>query len=250
MQQDKLVHNSYVDISAENLGTYLPSLGGPIGLRSTCSVARLVMKVWDDKWLGRLEDLMIRIEAATRYMDDGRTAIHPFHHGWRWSPLEQSVRYCEKWRMEDKNLSPMEVTKRILHGTMTGIDSFLEFTMETGEDFDGWLPSLDTNLTVEENNIINYKFYEKPMSANTVLHARTAMSEDAKIRCLSNDLTRRMLTTSERVSNSVRREIVDEYAQKLLNSGYSREVTKRIVVAGLKGYEKKLRNSKKPGGSK
>ena len=194
--------------------------------------------------------MMIRIEATTRYMDDGRTAMHPFHHGWRWSPRDQSVKYCEKWRVEDKTLSKTEVTKRIVHGTMTGIDSFLEFTMETGEDFDGWLPSLDTNLAVEDNNIINYKFYEKPMSANTVLHARTAMAEDAKIRCLANDLTRRMLTSSERIPMEVRRWIVDEYGQKLLNSGYSLEVTRRIIVAGLKGYERKLMNSRKPGGKK
>ena len=51
---------------------------------------------------------------------------------------------------------------------MTGIESFLEFTIETGEDFDGWLPSLDTYLAVEKDNTItyNYKLYEKPMSAN------------------------------------------------------------------------------------
>ena len=105
-------------------------------------------------------------------------------------------------------------------------------------------------MAVEDNNIINYKFYEKPMSANTVLHARTAMAEDAKIRCLANDLTRRMLTSSERIPMEVRRWIVDEYAQKLLNSGYSLEVTRRIIVAGLKGYERKLMNSRKPGGKK
>ena len=57
--------------------------GGPIGLRSTCSVARLVMKVWDDKWLENLKNLMVKIEEATRYMDDGRTAMYRFRHGWR-----------------------------------------------------------------------------------------------------------------------------------------------------------------------
>ena len=100
---------------------------------------------------------------------------------------------------------------------MQGIEDFLEFTTETEEEFDGWLPSLDTNLAVNEDNLIIYKFFEKPM---TVLHQRTAMPEDSKIRSLANDLTRRMLSTSERVSDSTRREIVDMYAQKLLNSGY------------------------------
>ena len=226
---------------------YRQSNGGPIGLRSTCSVARLVMKIWDDEWLEKLETLKIRIEAATRYMDDGRTALHPFHHGWRWSPSENSVKFCKRWEEEDKNLTRTEVTKRILHGTMTGIKDFLIFTMEKEAEFGGWLPSLEPNLAVNNNNIIVYKFFEKPMAANTVLHFRTAMPEDAKVRSLANDLTRRMLTTSERVSDSVRRLIVDEYAQKLLNSGYSIEVTRSIILAGLKGYEKKLRRSKQEG---
>ena len=34
--------------------------------------------------------------------------------------------------------------------------------------------------------------------------------------------------------------MVDEYAQKLINSGYSIAQTRDIIVAGLKGYEKKL----------
>ena len=59
-----------------------------------------------------------------------------------------------------------------------------------------------------------------------------------------------MLTTSERVHDEVRRQVVDDYAQKLLNSGYSIESTRKIIIAGLKGYERKLRNSRKEGGSK
>ena len=224
------------------------SNGGPIGLRSTCSVARLVMKIWDNKWLARLSKMMVKIEAATRYMDDGRTALHPLRHGWRWTG--KTIAYSKKWEEEDSHLSKIEVTRRILHGTMQGIEDFLEFTTETEEEFDGWLPSLDTNLAVNEDNLIIYKFFEKPMTANTVLHQRTAMPEDSKIRSLANDLTRRMLTTSERVPDSIRREIVDMYAQKLLNSGYTILATRRIIVAGLKGYEKKVMNSKKVGGKK
>ena len=88
------------------------------------------------------------------------------------------------------------------------------------------------------------------MSTNSVLHARTAMPEDAKIRSLANDLTRRMLTTSERIDDAIRRGIVDDFAKKLLNSVYIIPVTRKIILAGIKGYEKKLKNSKRLGGRK
>ena len=78
---------------------YRQSSGGPIGLRSTCAVARLVMKVWDDKWLARLKDLKVQIEEAIGYMDDGRTALFAFKHGWRWSMGK--IMFCHRWKEED-----------------------------------------------------------------------------------------------------------------------------------------------------
>ena len=44
---------------------------------------------------------------------------------------------------------------------------------------------------------------------------------------------------------------MDNYAQKLINSGYKLEQTRKIIISGLKGYEKKLAVSrKKIGGRK
>ena len=57
---------------------YRQTSGSPIGLSSTCAVARLVMKVWDNKWLAKLEDLNVKIDEAIRYMDDCRSALYRF----------------------------------------------------------------------------------------------------------------------------------------------------------------------------
>ena len=100
--------------------------------------------------------------------------------------MDGRVKYCRRWDMEDKTMSGIERTKRIIHGTMGGLEEYLHFTMETEEEFDGWLPTLDTDLTVDNNNMVLYKYYEKPMASNQVLHKRTAMAEDAKIRSLTN----------------------------------------------------------------
>ena len=188
------------------------------------------------------------LEESVRYMDDGRAWLHPIRAGWRWTG--GALEFSEEWEREDMSLSPTERTKRVMAGTMEGIEDFLEFTMETGEDFvDVWLPTLDTSMRVREDNMVEYRFFEKPMSSNMVLHKDTAMAENPKIRCLSNDLKRRMLTTSELVDNKVRNEIVDRYAQKLTNSGYGLEQVRRIIVGGLKGYERKLAESRREGGN-
>ena len=77
--------------------------------------------------------LMVVVELAMRYMDDGRTLLHPFKAGWRWA--DGDLIYCKRWEIEDRVLSPVERTKRVLHGTMGGLEDFLTFTMETQDDF-------------------------------------------------------------------------------------------------------------------
>ena len=121
--------------------------------------------------------------------------------------------------------------------------------METGDDFgDGWLPTLDTNLKVTSGNMIMYKHFEKPMNSNVTLQMDTAMGEDPKMKCLANDLIRRLSNTCERLDNEERIKVVDDYSQKLINSGYAIKQVRRIILSGLKGYERILRESKKDGG--
>ena len=141
--------------------------------------------------------------------------LYRFKPGWRW--IENSVKYCKRWEQEDSQLSGVEISKRIIHGTMQGLETFLDFTMETPDDFQGWLPTLDTSLQVMENNQVVFKFFEKPMTCNTTLNSRTAMAEDAKIRSLTNELQRRMLRTSEALKNT--KTITFKGGQKNINKG-------------------------------
>ena len=70
------------------------------------------------------------------------------------------------------------------------------------------------------------------------------------MRSLANELTRRMPNSSERVDMATNIVIVDDYRQKLLNSGYCFISIRKIVIAGVKGYARKVFNSKKQGGQK
>ena len=100
-------------------------------------------------------------------------------------------------------------------------------------------------MKVNENNIIMYRFYEKPTNPNTVLHFRTAMAEDSKMRSLTNEVIRRMLTTGEMIPARDRCEILDSFAQKIKNSGYGLNQIRRVILAGIKGYENLIRRCKK-----
>ena len=71
------------------------------------------------------------------------------------------------------------------------------------------------------------------------------MEENTKMKILSNDLVRRFLNSSEDLGRAEKARIVDMYAQKLLNSGYSLEKTREIIIRWIKGYESKVARCKK-----
>ena len=97
---------------------------------------------------------------------------------------------------------------------------------------------------VENVNIVLFEFFEKEMVSPMVLHRRSAMPEGIRKATLNQELVRRMVNTSERVPLADRVLVVDEYAQKLINSEYRIEDAREIIIGGLKGYERLLSLSK------
>ena len=61
--------------------TFHQAQGGPLGLRGTCAIARLVLQVFDSKWRSRLCELGIRTWLIARYVDDSRAFLQPIKAG-------------------------------------------------------------------------------------------------------------------------------------------------------------------------
>ena len=74
------------------------------------------------------------------------------------------------------------------------------------------------------------------------------MDENSRMKTLSNDLTRRLLNTSESLGDDERIDVINKYSQKLVNSGYRVEQIRKVIINGIKGYERRLRESMRPGG--
>ena len=176
------------------------------------------------------------LKLYVRYMDDGRSFLQPLKRGWRW--YGGGLQYSQEWASQDKNMTPLEVTARALKDSMNEVEDYLEFTVETCKDFEGgeWLPTLDTSIRVNGDNQIQYKYFEKPTTTNTTIRKDSAMAENCKIQILAQDLVRRLHNTKEDLPADVKKRIVDGYAQKVLNGGYTLDQVRKIIVAGIKGY--------------
>ena len=185
---------------------------GPIGLRSTCAVARVVMARWDIKFKNRLKEINIKSELDGRYVDDGRLVIYAIRAGWRWH--KGALWYRREWEDEDRALSDIERSKRAIQGAMQGLTSCLTFTVETEEDFaDGWLPTLDLKMNISDDNQIWYSFYEKPTGSDKCLQASTALNQNCLMRSLSNEVMRRMANISKHLPTQERVRVLDRFCQ-------------------------------------
>ena len=112
--------------------------GGPIGLRGTCSIARLIMQMFDLNWETQVVEAGLRIKLYIRYMDDGRLFLHTVKRGWRWRMGE--LVYCKKWEMEDQDRTLLDITLEVLKESMREVVNYLPFTYEAGSEYeDGWI---------------------------------------------------------------------------------------------------------------
>ena len=205
----------------------------------------------DDRLVEAIEKAGLRLISGARYMDDIRIWCHAVRLGWRMEG--DTLIFKSSWRKEEmgNGMTPLQKTTQILKAMMNNVCGWLVLTMETEDMFEsGLLPTLDLEIGVLMDNKIIYQYYEKPMVPNMVLHRRSAMPENTRRSTLNQELIRRMINTSELVAMDKRIEIVDKYAQKLINSEYSVDQTRKAVIGGLKGYERLLSLSRDTGNPK
>ena len=152
------------------------------------------------------------------------------------------------WAEEDKHKSPTDRTKEVIKESLGNLVECLSFTVETHEEFSsGWLPTLDMSLKVDENNKVQYQFFEKPTASNKCLQSDTALAQNCLVQSLVQDVIRRMLNCSPHVSPETRRKVIDDFAQKMVNSGHSIEESRRNILSGLKGWRTKVNRAEKQG---
>jgi hypothetical protein len=93
----------------------------------------MVVSRWDVKWKACLAENRIDHEDDGRYVEDGRLFLYEIRAGYRW--WKGNLWFCQAWEREDRELSGLERTKRVLAGSMEGHTKCLKFTVETEEEF-------------------------------------------------------------------------------------------------------------------
>ena len=226
------------------------SRGGPIGLRLTSIVARIVMDQWISGFIVAVMDAGLTIHAIMKYVDDVNLVCSRLPLGTRWIGGKFVTR--DEWAADDArgNRSEEDVTIEAVRAAADSVVVYLEFTSDIPERHaSGMVPMLDIQVWVEHpdpdledgSDTIGWTFFEKASASVKVLRASTAYPWRSKIVTLGMETFRRMRNITRQVSEDARVECLAQFIVKMRRSGYVQASVQGILESGVTLYYRKLK---------
>ena len=222
--------------------------GGPIGLRLTGVVARLVMDSWARLFLSTLDLNNIKVHLFKKYVDDVNLAMSLTRPGVAWERDPDGP-----WRLvwtqerEDRDLKEgtdtttnRERTMGLMREMASTLVQGICFTVDLPARYtEGKVPMLDLQVWTERRNqgmVIRHTFYEKQVTSPLVFHNRGACPTKQKVIILAEEVKRRLYNQDKdhRVKDRLRD--LTTFTQKMIDSGYGKDLRREILKAGIKRY--------------
>ena len=119
------------------------------------------------------------------------------------------------------------------------VDDMLKFTTDVPSKYDDMkMPVLDMKVGLNDQNEVEYVFYEKPMKSKMVIGKASALPNNVKMKTLTQEVFRRMHNTKETILEEHKSTMLTEYMKKLKTSGYTQEERYNILIGGMNTYNK------------
>ena len=99
------------------------------------------------------------------------------------------------------------------------------------------LPILDVKVALNEENILEHKFYEKPTRNPRVILASSALSWSQKRTIHTQEILRRIKNTSQSLKKSLRDQHLSRYMYKMKISGYSHKFRIECLLSAKNAFK-------------
>ena len=218
---------------------FLQLEGGPIGLELTGAVSRPFMLRWDRLYLERVEEAGMKMMLYKRYVDDSnQTAVVP-PVGSVYDKEKRKVVISEE--QHDQSVPEDERLALVLLDIANSIMRCVGMEADTpSRNSDGKLPILEMKVWTDENGILLYQHYEKPVSSKTVMHSQSAHSSMCKRGVHTQEVLRRLLNCSQSLSwEADVAPVITEYMSRMKVAGYRERYRKDVLKHALNIYDKK-----------
>ena len=175
--------------------------GGPIGLKLSGAVAKVVMLSWSRRFAAAASTALasfayFQLYMLLFYVDDTGIAVEELEPGCRYIEEEGRVRVVEEEVENDRAVAGDLRTARVLASIANSIFEYIQFTVDCPSNYpSGWMPLLASQVRVAEDNTIDYLFFEKGIACKFVMMRNSAMSAKVKMSCLTQEVIRRLRNT-------------------------------------------------------
>ena len=231
-------HHSY------SLGTEIrrQASGGPIGLKLSGAIAKVFM-VW---WCRNFREAVI---AATRniigflfylhlfYVDDHNLAMEELPPGARF--LEGRVVVVPEEVEGDLQLPGDHRTALVMQDIANSVCEFTSFKTDfPSAHSTGWMPLLDIQVRVEEDNSVGWKFFQKEVSSPFTILNSSALPGKVKRISLIQEGLRRLRNTRPSLVPALRKDLMESLAETMMISGYPEPFRAGVVQSAVVGYHR------------
>ena len=142
---------------------YLQGDRGPIGHLITCTVARLVMIWFNQKFLALIAALGLTMYVYLRYIDDINAILKKIKKNTYFDKVKKILVYNEE--ADESDMKNDEEMMSMLNDIANSVTSMIKWEADCpSRHMDGQLPALDVKLHIDEEdrrNPVKLKFYQK-----------------------------------------------------------------------------------------
>ena len=219
--------------------------GGPIGLALTGEVADCYLIGWDKKFLKKLESFGIHIIIYERFKDDITMVAEALEKGSKL--VDGKIVIDEEKRKNDLSKEDDEISMEIILEIAESIDDIVKFSVDLPTKHENGkiaILDLEVNVNKEEQNRIDFEFYEKPSKNKRVILENAALPSKQKRTILTQECLRRLRNTKVELGRETQIKHLNNYMLKLKNSGYSVKYRTEILDSALKAFEQMLKEDK------
>ena len=163
--------------------------GAGTGLRLSEALGRAYGLDWDRKLVEKLANLGWTHDMIKRYVDDLNAILKVQKPGTRYNHEEEKLEIVEDQIEEDREREVDEITMKIFGDIANSIDPAIQVEIDfPSKKPDKMMPILDMKMTMDNNNMVKYKFYRKPQSNKYTMMERSALSSKTKRSTLTSQV--------------------------------------------------------------
>ena len=158
-----------------------------------------------------------------RYADDSnQAAVFPAP-GYRYDSGRKKVVYDQNRLLEDQTKNDDERLADVLRDIANDVQQGIVMEKEyPSNNSDCKMPVLDMKVWMDQDGIILYQHFEKPMASKKVMHAQSAQSGPCKRNVHKQEVLRRLLNSSARLDwDSQVAPVITTYMGRMKHAGYS-----------------------------